>query len=337
MTTKKGITKHKAGYSLLKKSVKNLKDPEARNHLYVFFVCLLISVFIWLSIKLSKDYQATVFHPVKYVSVPDDKLLTNNPPAEIALKVKGKGTELLSLQFNRPEESIRIDLSEAQLKEKDDGYYVELPTVWFLSQVARQSKYYNNLVDIQPDTLFLEFEDLKFRKVPVKHRLNFKLEQQVWLNDSIVIEPDSVIIAGKVSAVDQINSVLTDRKKLGLLNKPVSIKLGLQGFKQKTLKLEQDSVLVTIPCERYTEAKIKLPVFVNGPDTLNIRTFPQNVEVTYWVSLDNYQRINKGMFRVQANFSSNNNRFLDLEFTRKPVYIQVKSVEPNKVEYILLK
>lgn len=322
---------------MLKKSVKNLKDPEARNHLYVFFVCLLISVFIWLSIKLSKDYQATVYHPVKYVGIPDDKLLANKPPAEISLKVKGKGTELLRMQLKQPEEAIRIDLSEAQMIENDGVYYAELPTVWFLSQVAHQSKYYNNLVDIQPDTLFLEFEDLKFRKLPVKHRLNFKLDQQVWLNDSIVIEPDSVIIAGKISAVDKINAVFTEKKNLGLLNQPVSIKVGLQRFKQKTLKLEQDSVLVTIPCERYTEAKIKLPVFVNSPDTLHIRTFPQNVEVTYWVSLNDFQRINKGMFRVQANFSTNNNRFLDLEFERKPAFIQVKSVEPNKVEYILLK
>lgn len=336
MTTQ-GIKKHKAGLNLLKKSLKNLKDPEARSHLYVFFICLLISVFVWLSIKLSEDYQATIHHPVNYVNIPQDKLLTNQPPSEVALKVNGKGTELMRMKLRQPENEINIDLSDARLRKQGKQFHAEMPTVWFLSQVARQSEYYNNLIDIQPDTLFLEFEDLKFKKLPIKHRLKYQLGKQVWLHDSVMIQPDSVIIAGKISAVDTVQAVYTERIKLGTMSEPFSEKVGLKGFKSKSLKIETDSVQITVPVERYTEDRLKLPVQVQGSDTLNIRTFPEKVEVTYWVSLDDYQRIDASMFKLAAAFDSKDDRFLKISLERKSSYVEVKSVEPNKVEYIFLK
>lgn len=333
----KSSIKHKDDISLLKKSFNKLKDPEVRSHLYVFFICLLIAIFIWLSIKLSKEYQATVKHPVTYINIPQDKLLINEPPKSVSLKVTGKGMELFRMKIGQPDNAIRIDVSEARFRKDGKIYHAELPTVWFLSQVARQSEYYDNLIDIEPDTLFMEFEDLKFRKVPVRQQLTFSLAKQVWLRDSVLVDPDSVVISGRVTAVDTVKEVLTKKKALGKLSDPTDTKVALKKFTTGQLQIEQDSVTVSIPCERYTEAQIDLPVNVIAPDSLHVRTFPQSVKVTYWVSLTDFQRVNKSMFRATATFKNQNNRFLEVSLNRTPSFARIIDVEPAKVEYILLK
>lgn len=206
---------------MLKRSLLKLKDPEARNRLYVFLICLLISFFIWLSIKLSKEYHTTVEHPVSYVNIPQDKVLVGDPPRTVSLKVLGQGMELMKVKLGKPSTSLQIDISEAEIlpESGSNRYYAELPTVWFISQAGRQTNYYNNLIDIKPDTVVLHFEDLKYKKVPVMHRLRYTLAQQFWLRDPVQYKPDSVVVSGVESQIDTITSIPTKALKLGKLSR----------------------------------------------------------------------------------------------------------------------
>lgn len=333
----KQVIKNRWGFELLRKSVRNLKDSEARNNLYVFLICLLISLFIWLSIKLSKEYHATVEHEVNYVNIPDDKVLVNNPPGEIKLKVLGHGMELLKVKYGGPSDVLQLDVSEAEIKVAGENFKAELPTVWFISQVARQTNYYDNLIDIKPDTLELLFETLKYKKVPVEHRFDFKLEKQVWLQDSISYSPDSVVVSGRESQVDSVRKIFTKPLKLGKLNSPVSRRTQLVPPAGMNINLSHDSTTVVIPCERYTEEQIKLKIDPLTPDSIRIRTFPREVSVTYWVSLDDYQRLNEDMFQAFVSVSQEKPRFLPVQIRRVPDYVEIIEVNPAEVEYIFLK
>lgn len=103
------------------------------------------------------------------------------------------------------------------------------------------------------------------------------------------------------------------------------------------LEVSHDSVTVTIPAERYTESQIKLPLKVASSDTLRIRTFPQEVTVTYWVAFDDYQRIDKEMFQAVVTYSSDKSRYLPVELHRVPEFVEIVQVKPEEVEYIFLK
>jgi len=333
----KQVIKNRWGFELLRKSLKNLKDPEARNNLYVFLICLLISLFIWLSIKLSKEYHATVEHQVNYVNIPGDKVLVNQPPGKIKLKVLGHGMQLLKVKFGGPSDVLQIDVSEAEILAEGEKFKAELPTVWFISQVARQTNYYDNLIDIKPDTLLLRFENLKYKKVPVEHRFDYKLDKQVWLRKPVRYSPDSVIVSGRESQVDSVEKVFTKRLKLGKLSSPVTRRVQLAPPEGDKLSLDHDSTTVEIPCERYTEEQVNLMVEPITPDTLRIRTFPREVSVTYWISLDDYQRLNEDMFQAVVSASKEESRFLPVKIRRVPDYVKIVEINPAEVEYIFLK
>lgn len=332
-----GKKKHIAGKEWLGWALKTFKDLRFRKQLYVFFICLLISVFIWLSIKLSKEYNTSVKHPVEYTSYPQDKILTNNPPGKIYLKVKGRGTELIEARFREPNQPLQINLSNVDMRQvSKHQFHSQVPAVWFLSQIARQSKYYDKLIDIDPDTLEFRFEDLKYRQVPVKPNLIYKLEDQVWLRKPTSVEPDSVVISGTVSAVDTVKAVYTKKINLGKISQEVTKPVKLKDFSTKFLSMEKDSVVVKVSAEKYTESQVIVPILAETPPDVDLKTFPDKVTITFRVSLEDYDRVNSSMFRAVVSYSPENGQFLPVEVDRAPGFVRIAEISPEEVEYILL-
>lgn len=332
----KQFQKHKDVVDWLKGRFIKLKDPLARRHLYVFFICLLISIFVWLSIKLSDEYQATMKHTIEYINVPADKILTNKPPQFLNLKVEGLGMQLLRFRIGDRDKPIKIDLSRAQFHEKYGVFTVDVPTTHYLAQIASQSRYYNNLIDIKPDTLHLEFEMTTRKKVPVINRVSYKLDKQVWLRRPVDVEPDSVMVSGIVSSVDRVNGVYTKKVDLGVLKDAYKGSVALERFVSKNLTIKQDSVRIGIPCERYTESQMVIPIEI--PSSMgHIRTFPEEVTVTYWVSLKDYKRIDPDLFHATATLNQESDQFLEVVVDRKPGFIQEVDINPSRVEFIYLK
>jgi len=332
-----GKKKHIAGKEWLDWALKTFKDLRFRNQLYVFFICLLISAFIWLSLKLSKEYNTSVKHPVEYTSLPQDKILTNNPPGKIYLKVKGRGMELLEARFREPNQPLQISLNDVDMVQiSEHQFRSEVPSVWFLSQIARQSKYYDKLIDINPDTLEFRFEELKYHKVPVKPNIDYQLENQTWLRKPISVEPDSVVISGIVSAVDTVEAVYTTKTKLGKINQEVIKPIRLKEFPTKMLSIEEDSVVVNVPAEKYTESQVVVPIFAETPPDVDLKTFPDKITITYRVSLENYERVNSSMFSAVVSYSPDSGQFLPVKVDRAPGFVRITEISPQEVEYILL-
>jgi len=313
------------------------KDLRFRSRLYVFFICLLISVFIWFSIKLSKEYNTSVKHSVEYSNFPQDKVLINSPPANVYLQVKGQGTELIKSIINEPSQPLQINLDDIELEKTGEHSYVsEVPSVWFLSQIARQSQYYEKLVDIKPDTLLFRFEDLKFKKVPVTIRLDYKLGDQVWLRKPVTVNPDSVVVSGIISAVDTVSSVPTRKTDLGLVKEQINKRIKLKEFSSQFLNSEVDSVSITLASEKYTESQVTIPIHANTPEGTALKAFPERVTITFRVSLENYERVDSSMFRAAVNYQPGKGQFLKIEIVRAPNFVRINEIEPKEIEYILL-
>ena len=69
----------------------NPKDEDLKNKLYVFLVCLAISIFIWLLIVLSKNNIETIDYPITYSKPPDNLVLTNVPDSLLSFRLSSSG------------------------------------------------------------------------------------------------------------------------------------------------------------------------------------------------------------------------------------------------------
>src|ERR1043165_1817825 len=71
-----------------------------------FLFCVLLSLFFWLLMALSKDYKISASFPVDYVNFPEDKLIANHLPETIDLQLHSSGFNLMmyKLRQKRSEE-----------------------------------------------------------------------------------------------------------------------------------------------------------------------------------------------------------------------------------------
>ena len=64
---------------------------------FLFFVAL--SALIWFFNALGKDYSTYISFPVRYINFPSGKVLTNDVPGRLLLKVNAKGNTIFKYQL----------------------------------------------------------------------------------------------------------------------------------------------------------------------------------------------------------------------------------------------
>ncbi len=331
----------KPNFNELIEKVKKLKGIKFKSNVSIFLICLGISILIWFLIKLSKVYPSTVDYPIIYTNIPKDKLMVKGDTI-LSFGLRAKGFNLLSIKDFSRHYPISVDLSNLKLKKYGTIYKSYLLTSHVYNSIDRQIDFTDKLISISPDTLSFIFEDIIHKKIPIKSKLSISFKKQYKLYDSIKFVPDSIIISGPLSAIDTINYIETERKELNLLDKNKSLSLSLIKYRGKSkVTYSSDKVNVFIPVEKYTEANIELPIIVlNDNKEITIKTFPDIVNVTYLVALKDFTRIDSNMFLATVDYTKAaelNTQKLKINISHYPPFVEITKINPEKVEFIILK
>ncbi|MEA3477747.1 MAG: hypothetical protein U9R60_06175 [Bacteroidota bacterium] len=316
-------------------------DIKFRSQLYVFLICLGISVFIWFLISLSQSYVTEVKYQLVYTNLPDDRVLTGDGDETVRLRVRSKGFNLFSLKYLTFRNPILIDLDELYIrKDRESGYN------YFLSnqlrqQVISQLDAADQLLTIAPDTVFFGMDKVISREVAIVPRLNLEFRQQYLLYDTIEIIPAILTIKGPESFIDTLSKVYTVHKNLTDLNQNVFLTLAVdKPFDTKTVEYSSTEVEVKIFVEEFTEAILDLPVEMKGLNPeIRIKTFPELVKITYIVALKDYQKVDPMMFKVIATpdtMIDNSNVKIRITETQGPPFVKITKIEPRELDYIIL-
>lgn len=316
-------------------------EEKSRQNVYVFLVCLLFSIIIWLLIVLSKEYKTALSVKIEYDMVPNNLLLVNKPEDELILNLETSGWNILKYKYLRKNPSVSIDLSSIKLKKENGLYVTSLLTSQFQPEIADQLDLPNMFNDLMPTSIQLEFEAVASKKVKVIPDLNLGFKKQFSLYDSARIIPDSVIIYGSAENLSAITGIATlpitfqdlDKEKTTVAKVVVP---GDKGVK----RISPEEVEVIIPVSEYTEETLSLPVVVKGGEGMKFKTFPEDASLVFHVPVKQYTRVNKNLFEVSALFdlidSSKDNR-LPLRVTSKPPFTRIVSLSPDSVEFIIIK
>lgn len=325
----------------IKKYIRLLFDIHSAFHknfiTFLFFV--VISAILWFFRALSNEYETEISYPVRYINIPDNKILVNKMPEKLTLKVKAKGKKILPGKLNLNILPLKFDVNSFLLNNSQaDSFLILTNTV---KDILSKELEGMEILSISPDTLVFRFTNIAIKKVVVK--LRFQDDKQAFapqhmLNGDILINPDSIIISGPLTLINNISCVYTE---------PLNIS-GIADTTRKVCNIaringisySQKKVNVTIPVDTYTQAEFELPVAaINLPDSLNIKTFPQRVRITYNITLSQYEKIKPEQIQPCINY-------LDLQQSPPPKLARVFLVDtphiinslkfsPEKVEYLL--
>ncbi|MBL7112729.1 MAG: YbbR-like domain-containing protein [Bacteroidales bacterium] len=321
---------------------KNISRKVTLNgRLLIFFFFLLLSVILWFLTALNKEYNTDLYYPVSFIRFPEGKALINDMPVRLQMNVKSQGYTLLKYKLKARLAPIVFDVNSFSLNTVPgkSASYVYILTEFAKEKIQQQMTSEIEILSISPDTLVFRFADKVNKWITIHPDIQVEFQKQFMQVGPVVLQPDSILVSGPASVLDTLKFILTEPAVFTGVNTSIN----------KTIKLNQafnltysiSEVSVNVPVDKYTEASFSVPIeVINVPDSLNIKTFPGSVEITYLVGLSDYGNINQHMFRAEADFLSIENNIgtkLQVNLVKSPEFVKAILYYPKNVEYILEK
>lgn len=321
---------------------KKAKAVNFRKRLIVFLVCIFLSVFFWFLSVFGKYYNDVIQVKAVYINLPIYKVVANDLPEKISLKIRAQGFDLLKYKFLKFPISVNIDAKSIKSRLVGNVTKDFITASSFFPKIASQINPEFELIEIKPDTIFFNFDAAASKKIPVHLNTLVNIEKQFFLSDSIKIFPDSVTVSGPKSIIDTLKCLYTEHFEKDHIKKSEEFFVNISIPKlRKKIFLSTDKVAVTMHVTKYTEGKFNIPIEVlNLPPNYSYETFPSKATVYFKVSLDNYEKVSPFLFKLTIDYLNpistieNNAK---IEVSRAPDFVVISRIVPSTVEFIVKK
>lgn len=239
-------------------SVRFLKNYKVK------IVALVFAIVIWFFVITENEYEYVIEVPVAVINTPPGKVILNDLPKVVKVKIKGTGKDLIALMV-RTGARITLDLFDV---EQSKIFHIE-PRDVFLSRPigAIQS---NEI--IMPDSIRVILDDFQRKKIPVNSNIKPKVAPGFTIVGDALINPDSVLISGPQSLVSKINSISTEEVEFKNLTDNLKQNISLVSQSSNKIIVSTNRVEISLDIQRLVEITLTgIPV--------NIRNAPPNVNV----------------------------------------------------------
>jgi len=310
-----------------------------RRKLFIFLVCLLLASLSWVFISLGKSYSSTLVVPVKYINFPENKTLLNTVPQRLAVNVSGSGYDLLQFDQRLTEDTLIINLDNLKISvlgQYQRGYLDQAALSKDLQDLLNGTLAINRVLS---DSIFFVFDLKVSRIISVKPKVRFTIAKGYTLVDSIEVVPNELEVFGALSILDTLSAIETEWTELGELSKTRKFRSAIaKKYIGSDAQTSYDSVLVIVNVDKITEKRFMLtPQLLNVPDSLEMLTFPNGIEVIAQIPLSKFDEVVEEDFQLTVDYNNLEEGYMvlpvDLE-SWNPIAQQI-TIKPQTVEIVL--
>lgn len=283
-------------YLRFSKKIKDFLLSEKSREFLIFLFFFVIASAFWLLQTLNSDYEAEFSIPVRLKDVPNNVVLTSEPPSELRIKVKDKGTVLLNYMLGKSFFPVNLDFDNYHGKNNHVRIYASELEKKILSQLNAST----HLLSVKPDTLEYIYATGKSKMVPVVLTGKVSADRQYYISDTIY-KPDSVLVYAPANILDTITTAYTQRLELENISDTLRQRVSLA--KVRGAKFVPNVVDLTFPVDIYTEKTVEVPLHgVNFPADKVLRAFPSKVQITFQVGLSRFRKIKADDFLINVSY-----------------------------------
>jgi hypothetical protein len=127
----------------------------------VFAFFLFLSFIFWYLNSLGKEMEAGIRFPVKYINLPKEKMIVEEP-IRLNIFLKGAGYSILKLKVSEKRSQVIIDISKVNYKRvpgsKSLNYFII--TAGLTKSLSVQLRSGCEITSIKPDTLFFTLDKM---------------------------------------------------------------------------------------------------------------------------------------------------------------------------------
>lgn len=307
-----------------------------RRHLPVFAFLLTLSTLFWILTVLSKDYTTTVHYKADFIDLPVDKLLIDEEEVDLHLQVIAPGFTILAHRLSFRNE-LPLSVSSFIPKKKGNYWNYFLLGEQSISQIQEVIPTSMQLLHIQPNRIDLLLDEKAERVVPVKLKSSISFKDLFRQKEAVKLEPSTIVISGPKAVVEVFDEINTELLSLEDVDNNKNGEIEIQSLNHSEINYSAKNIKWELKVEQFTEGEIKLPIEMkNVPKGYEIKLFPDEVTVSYLISLDKFDLVKPDMFAAQILFDSDFKR-QSVNLSRQADFVENVRIFPSKVEYFLIK
>ncbi len=316
--------------------IKKLKSEivtSIKNRKINVFILFLLSAFIILIFtKLSKYYTNTLVFNIAKTNVPQKYVIINDSNAQLHITLKTHGFKWLNYYFNEPE--ITVDFNK-------DVYKRDSVFVWSKSRAYLNNTQFDKqvqLLNMNPGTLLFKYDVNLIKTVPVILNSDIKFSTGYDVSSTFKLEPDSIQVIGPKTVVSEIINIETDTLVLTDVRTDILGNIKLKPPKENSgITFSNYEVNLKATVEKFTEGTLKVPISViNVPNSIKLNYFPKEINVSFYVSLSNFNSIESKDFKVECDYNKvNTNSFLIPELIAFPKDVKNAKISQKRIEFII--
>ncbi|MDR2651601.1 MAG: hypothetical protein LBC68_04720 [Prevotellaceae bacterium] len=285
--------------------------------------------------RLSTDYLRTISYHINFYNSSDMRRIFN-VETDVTAQVNMNG--FLAMRYNISEQNIiKIDINDKVLS-KTKNFVLSSDIFQKFSEQLGDGK---KLISLSPDTIYFSYVDLQSKRLPIIPNLQLKFASEYMQSGNIILKPDSIWITAEQNVLDSITEIQCIAQKHENLNKPISGALEVDMSKLNNVSVQQQKIQFKVNVERYSEATITVPLqLTNKPDSLDVMTFPRDIEVKYRADIQNFAKIKASDFKLIADFNDFEKSIsgnLKVKIETKPKSVLQVDLYPDFVEAIVSK
>ncbi|NJY62186.1 YbbR-like domain-containing protein [Salinimicrobium sp. CDJ15-81-2] len=319
---------------MLKKvrSVKKTRFRKTDINSFLFF--LIFAIVIWIFVQFSKQYNEILNIPVKYVNVPPDKLLKEDNPEIIQLKMQENGFRIAWFSLFPP--TLTVDVSRASEENGRLVYVIDENR----SQILEQLNINFDDNSFVRDALFIAFEQKQEKKLPVISRIEVQFAAGYSAVEELRVEPDSVRVSGPDNILDTLSAIRTFPVTFSDVKNDLAGSVLLDTTALPKVTLYNKRANYSLDVEKFTEGKLQVPIeLINVPEDLNVVIFPKETVLFFQVNLTEFNKVTASDFRIVANFNNvrENQDFIIPEVVEKPEFTSNIRLSEKRIQFIIKK
>ena len=316
-----------------KKEIKTSFLQKKWKDVLIFFCFVLLSFGFWILQSLQQEYEIDFQIPIKYKNIPSDISFVGNPPKEIKVTVKDKGSILLNYTFGRSFAPIEVNMKNRN----ETSGLLSITKQEIESGIKKQLIATSTLISFTPPQISVLYSKLREKEIPVIFNGKIHTEAGFKTSNQIKISPTVIKVYASEMVLDSIHEIKTTFTEIKNGNKTITRPVSLQEI--KGARFEPKEVSVTIPIEEYTEKVFEIPVTCEDlPDHYILRTFPSTVKVSCNMPLSLFKNVSEKDFSIQISFADlehNLSGKLPIYLNKKPDRVEGIKLSPYQIEFIL--
>ncbi len=304
-----------------------------------FFFSLIAISAIWLVSAMSEQKTFREQYRLALDGIDYNRYAVTSADSTLVVDITSNGFNALRRSV-RKNKTIHVSVAK-QIEGQNDNVKVSLDTEEIVdivrNQIDNQGVSAFKIVNSTISLAMALRESKAF--VPNIDNVEFLFDGMNGLCGEPRLMPDTVFLYGSHASLEKVDELRAQPQTLKHIRMSGKYRVRLEPIWEKYPELHPstESIDIYLPVETFIEKTISLPVSFSADNVKRVQLYPSTVTVKCLVPRKLYANIAADDFAVTAKPANDSSSYLVPVVTQFPSYVRIKSISPERVQYIIIK